>query len=120
MIPRRLAFLLSTALGIMASTPRASHPSLRAAEPAVTVVDRPDAAAPIDHYLHNRAPLAPSPLACLPMGAVRPAGWLRKQLELQADGFHGRLTEISSFLKKEGNAWLSKTGTGERRWGGGA
>jgi DUF1680 family protein len=52
----------------------------------------------------------------LPVGAVQPRGWLRKQLELQAAGFHGHLTEISSFLKKDKNAWLSKDGQGERGW----
>ena len=82
----------------------------------VAVVDSPDTSAQYDHYVANRPPLVPSPVVRLPMGAVRPAGWLKRQLELQADGFHGRLTEISGFLKKENNAWLSKTGTGERGW----
>ena len=82
----------------------------------VTVVERPDTGAPYHHYIPNQAPLAPSPVVKLPVGAVRPLGWLRKQLELQAEGFHGHLTEISEFLKKENNAWLSKTGVGERGW----
>ncbi len=82
----------------------------------VTVVDRPDKTGQQDHYAGNRAPLAASPLVKLPVGAVRPSGWLKKQLELQAEGFHGRLTEISPFLKKENNSWLSKTGVGERGW----
>ncbi|MFH1716882.1 MAG: beta-L-arabinofuranosidase domain-containing protein, partial [Planctomycetota bacterium] len=38
------------------------------------------------------------------------------QLELQRDGFHGHLTEISQFLKKEGNAWLSPAGEGDHGW----
>jgi DUF1680 family protein len=37
-------------------------------------------------------------------------------LELQAAGFHGHLGEISEFLKKQNNAWLSPTGEGERGW----
>lgn len=82
----------------------------------VTVLDRPDPTAPITHYPANRPPLAPSPLVRLPIGAVRPEGWLRRQLELQADGFHGHLTEISPFLKKENNAWLSKEGIGDHGW----
>ena len=52
----------------------------------------------------------------LPVGAVRPQGWLRKQLELQTAGFHGHLGEISSFLGKKGNAWLSPTGEGDHGW----
>jgi hypothetical protein len=82
----------------------------------VSVVDQPDVNAKYDFYLANRPPLAPSPAVKLPIGSVRPAGWLKQQLELQAEGFHGRLTEISEFLKKEHNAWLSKTGVGERGW----
>ena len=50
------------------------------------------------------------------MGAVQPRGWLRKQLELQAAGFHGHLGEISRFLKKEGNAWLNPKGEGDHGW----
>lgn len=68
------------------------------------------------HYVSNRDPLLPNPLIKLPLGAVQPRGWLRKQLELQAAGFHGHLTEISSFLKKDKNAWLSPAGEGERGW----
>jgi hypothetical protein len=67
-------------------------------------------------YRGNRPPLAPSPLMKLPIGAVRPEGWLRHQLELTADGFSGRLPEVSKFCKYEGNAWVSREGTGERGW----
>src|SRR4051812_16673929 len=89
-------------------------PNLCGAE--VTIIDRPDATNRYDHYVGNRSPLAPSPAVKLPVGAVRPAGWLKKQLQLQADGFHGHLTEISDYLKKENNAWLSKAGEGQRGW----
>jgi DUF1680 family protein len=67
-------------------------------------------------YPANRPPLLASPLIKLPVGAVRPEGWLRKQLELQADGFHGHLTEISKFLVKDKNAWLSPDGSGTNGW----
>jgi hypothetical protein len=69
-----------------------------------------------DFYVGNAQPLAPSPLLKLPIGAVGPQGWLRRQLELQTDGFSGRLGEISKFLKKEGNAWLAADGKGESPW----
>lgn len=82
----------------------------------ISIVDRPDPSGPINHYIANRQPLVPSPAAKLPVGAVRPTGWLKKQLQLQANGFHGHLTEISDFLKKENNAWLSKAGEGQRGW----
>jgi DUF1680 family protein len=77
---------------------------------------KPDAEMGNDYYIGNRAPLTPSPLIKLPVGAIEPEGWVRRQLELQADGFHGHLTEISQFLKKEGNAWLSPSGEGDHGW----
>lgn len=82
----------------------------------VTVVDNPDTTVKNDFYISNQPPLVPSPLIKLPIRSIKPEGWLRKQLELQADGFHGHLTEISGFLKKENNAWLSPEGIGERGW----
>lgn len=82
----------------------------------VTLVDRPDTSRSNPHYAGNRPPLAPSPLIKLPVGAVRPDGWLRRQLELQSAGFHGHLGELSQFLRKEGNSWLSADGQGQFGW----
>ena len=82
----------------------------------VAFVERPGLGPPNRFYIANRAPLKPSPLVKLPIGAIRPAGWLRQQLELQADGFHGHLTDISPFLRKENNAWLSASGVGASGW----
>ncbi|HEY0944339.1 MAG TPA: beta-L-arabinofuranosidase domain-containing protein [Opitutaceae bacterium] len=69
-----------------------------------------------EHYVSNRAPLSPSPLVPLPLKAIEPRGWLRKQLELQAEGFHGHFGEISRFLQKEKNSWLDPQGEGEHGW----
>ena len=69
-----------------------------------------------DHYISNREPLLRTPFIKLPVGLVKPKGWLLRQLQLQADGFHGHLDEISEFLKKENNAWLNPDGKGERGW----
>ncbi|MBK7406112.1 MAG: glycoside hydrolase family 127 protein [Phycisphaerales bacterium] len=68
------------------------------------------------HYVSNRAPLEPSRLIKLPIGSIRPEGWLLHQLRLQADGFHGHLREISPWLRREGNAWLDPNGVGDRGW----
>jgi hypothetical protein len=82
----------------------------------VTAVDRPDTQTRNKHYVSNREPLSPTPLVKLPIRAIRPEGWLRKQIELQAVGFHGHLGEISSFLVKEGNAWLNPKGGAKAGW----
>jgi hypothetical protein len=62
--------------------------------------------------LANRAPLAPQPFQLLPTGAVKPAGWLRRQLEIQARGMGGRLDETwpdvgpnSGWLGGDGESW---------------
>lgn len=75
-----------------------------------------DATMPARPPIQNRAPLAPAALLKLPAGSIEPRGWLRHQLELQAEGFHGHLEEISPFLKADDNAWLSPTGAGQRGW----
>jgi hypothetical protein len=67
-------------------------------------------------YVGNRAPLLASPLIKLPIGAIKPEGWLRGQLELMADGFTGHLPQLSSFCQFEGNAWVSPTGEGKNGW----
>lgn len=67
-------------------------------------------------YVGNRPPLLPSPLIKLPLGCVRPEGWLRHQLELMAQGFTGRLPELSPWCRFEGSAWASPTGEGQFGW----
>ncbi len=67
-------------------------------------------------YTGNRAPLAPRPLRKLPVGSIRPEGWLRHQLELEADGFTGHLEDISKFCKYPGSAWVSPAGKGTNGW----
>ena len=104
---RRIAALLLGAI-VMAIT--------GSARGEVKAVNRPRINTKSDFYIANRAPLAPSPLIKLPIGAIKPRGWLRRQLRLEADGFIGHLGEISRFLKKEGNAWLSPAGEGHSGW----
>lgn len=82
--------------------------------PARTVAVLPGGAN--THYAGNRAPLLPSPLVKLPMGSVRAGGWLRRQLELMAEGFTGRLSDISQFCRFEGSAWAHSRGEGQHGW----
>ncbi|HEY1377399.1 MAG TPA: beta-L-arabinofuranosidase domain-containing protein, partial [Gemmataceae bacterium] len=108
----RFLFVVAVVLAIL---PPVIDRGLSADAPA-TIVPHPPLDRRNHHYPSHRDPLLPSPLVKLPVGAVRPGGWLRKQLELQAAGFHGHLTEISAFLRKDKNAWLSPDGQGERGW----
>ena len=90
-------------------------PGLATAETTDTIT-RPDTGRTNSFYVGNREPLLPSPLLKLPIGSIEPKGWLRKQLELQAEGFFGHLPELSRFLIKENNPWLSPVGEGEKFW----
>src|SRR6266850_8573321 len=68
------------------------------------------------HYQANRGPLLPSPFIKLPIGSIRPKGWLRQQLVLEAKGRTGHLPEISKWCKFESNAWASVEGLGQYGW----
>ena len=65
-----------------------------------------------DDYISNRVPLAPSPLIALPVGAVKPGGWLGAWLALERDGMVGRLEEVSPWVQPEDHAWLDPDGEG--------
>src|SRR5436190_2476463 len=67
-------------------------------------------------YVGNRPPLLNSALLKLPIGSITPQGWLRRQLELEAQGMTGRLPEISKWCKFEGNAWADPNGQGHSGW----
>ncbi|HOX55358.1 MAG TPA: glycoside hydrolase family 127 protein [Candidatus Paceibacterota bacterium] len=83
---------------------------------SVRVVPVPAAASAGLLYTGNREPLMPSPLIKLPIGSIKPRGWLRHQLELEAKGMTGRLEEISKWCKFEGNAWADPQGQGHSGW----
>jgi hypothetical protein len=53
--------------------------------------------------------LAPASLRELPLGAIRPAGWLAEQLTLQASGLTGALEELWSDVGPD-SGWLGGTG----------
>lgn len=82
----------------------------------VQVVKRLEAREPGGLYIGNRPPLQPSALLKLPIGSITPRGWLRTQLQLEADGMIGRLPEISRWCVFAGNAWTDPGGQGHSGW----
>tara|TARA_R110002020_G_scaffold114593_3_gene263571 strand:+ start:90750 stop:92873 length:2124 start_codon:yes stop_codon:yes gene_type:complete len=84
--------------------------------PVVTVVDVPEQNGYNSNYVGNRAPLVPSALIKLPVGAITPKGWLGECIDRQANGLMGKLGGISAWLQKEDNAWLSEDGKGSWGW----
>ena len=82
----------------------------------VTVVTIPDTSQKNQNYVSNRAPLQPSTLIKLPIGVIKPEGWLLEYLHRQQSGLTGNLGKISAWLQKENNAWLDKDGQGDWGW----
>lgn len=87
-----------------------------AEEAQVAVVRKPDTSQSNPYYPGNRPPLLPSPFIRLPTGTVKPQGWVRRQLELEAEGYIGHMGEVSGFLNKTDNAWLKADGKGGCFW----
>ncbi|MBC8142197.1 MAG: glycoside hydrolase family 127 protein [Armatimonadetes bacterium] len=67
---------------------------------------------PGGYYTPNRAPLAPNPFLKLPVGSIKPKGWLAHQLTLEVNGLCGRYSEVSEYLKYEKNGWVDPAHSG--------
>ena len=61
------------------------------------------------HYPINQPPLLQTQFIALPLGSVKPAGWLKDQLTIQANGLTGHLDEFWASISE--SAW--KGGGGE-------
>jgi uncharacterized protein len=59
--------------------------------------------------IKNSAPLAPNAFYLLPLGSVRPTGWLRDQMQIQAKGLGGHLDETWADVGSN-SGWLGGTG----------
>jgi len=61
-------------------------------------------------YTENRAPLRANPFIELPLGAIRPEGWLREMLLRQKTGATGHLDELYPAVMGPRNGWLGGDG----------
>lgn len=60
--------------------------------------------------VRNRGPLQPAVFDPLPLGAIKPAGWLRQQLRIQANGLTGHLDEFWDSLNPAKSGWRGAAG----------
>jgi len=61
------------------------------------------------NYISNIEPLIESQQFTLPLGAVKPKGWLYNQLKLQSQGLTGHLDEFWDSVGSY-SGWLGGTG----------
>ncbi len=57
----------------------------------------------------NRSPLQPNAFNSLPLGSVKPTGWLLRELQIQANGLSGHLDEFWPDVGAN-SGWLGGTG----------
>ena len=81
--------------------------------PARTLEFPSTANLPPTGVMTNRAPLLVTPFAALPLGSVRPQGWLLTQCQLQRDGLTGNAELIYADDLGTNSAWL---GGGGENW----
>lgn len=63
-----------------------------------------------NEYINNRSPLKANPYIELPLGAIKPAGWLKEQLIRQKDGMTGQLDKLYPEVMGKRNGWLGGDG----------
>jgi hypothetical protein len=119
LVPIRRGLVCFSRVALVLAVFGLQSPSLCGAaqsETEVKVVSAPAMSSPNPSYVGNRAPLLPNPLIKLPIGSIKPKGWVRQQLELEAQGMTGHLQEISKWCKFDDNAWSDAQGRGHSGW----
>jgi hypothetical protein len=80
-----------------------------AVKPPTTMAEGVPGASSSRPAVRNRAPLTANAFYTLPLGSVKPTGWLRKQLQIQAAGLGGHLDETWADVGPN-SGWLGGTG----------
>ncbi len=65
---------------------------------------------PFEGYTNSRAPLKQNPYLELPLGAIRPQGWLKEMLVRQKTGSTGNLDKLYPLVMNNRNGWLGGDG----------
>lgn len=86
------------------------------AETTISTTRAPATDSTNPYYVGNKPPLVAAPLLKLPIGSIKPKGWVRSQLEIEADGMTGHLEEISKWCNFTNSAWASPEGKGLYGW----
>lgn len=63
-----------------------------------------------ERYVNNRYPLLRKPYMELPLGVIKPQGWLREMMERQRQGMSSRLDELYPEVMGPRNGWLGGDG----------
>ena len=95
-------------IGALSAASALPSTGLFASAPDSSAAPFPQAAA-LHPATRNRAPLQPNAFHSLPLGSVKPTGWLRTQLEIQANGLSGYLDETWPDVGPN-SGWLGGTG----------
>ncbi len=66
--------------------------------------------AAVENYTGNRAPLQQNPYIELPLGAIKPQGWLKQMLLTQKNGSTGNLDKLYPLVMNQRNGWLGGDG----------
>lgn len=61
-------------------------------------------------YVQNRFPLQSKPYMALPLGSIKPTGWLKEQLVAMKDGMCGNLDDLYPLVLGSRNGWLGGDG----------
>src|SRR5688500_905491 len=61
-------------------------------------------------YINSRAPLRQNPYIPLPLGAIKPQGWLKEMLIRQKTGLTGKLDSLYPLVMGNRNGWLGGDG----------